>query len=440
MRRGTIIAGLICLNLGLLAGLAYVWKSRAPGAEGPPPPGGASSVETPSKTITRKIHVPAGQPEVSSRFTWRFIESTDFKQYIANLRAVGCPEQTIQDIIIAEVNKLYAGKEAELRLRPEHLKPWETFGVSTRVAMDRERRLRQLLREKRALLKDLLGIDVSVEIPQSFAGLSRRDQSRYDEALAKLPEGKREFVRAIQEQYWDKTEELEARTMGFWEAQDNEERRRLRAELRGSLAKTLTPDELLDYDIGTSSNASRYRTEMAAVNVTDQEFRELFKARHAVDEELNYANVDITNPEANRKRSADAQRALQETVKSILGEQRYADYQRSRDGQFRNLARLAQETGLPSETAIKAWDVQRLARDESNRLRSNPDLTPEQRDQSMRQMQAELDAAMTQLLGKEAFDRFQQNYGGARIFYERGTATFRVPPRPVAPGTVILTP
>ena len=84
--------------------------------------------------------------------------------------------------------------------------------------------------------------------------------------------------------------------------------------------------------------------------------------------------------------------------------------------------------------------MQRLARDESNRLRSNPDLTPEQRDQSMRQMQAELDATMTQLLGKEAFERFQQNYGGARIFYERGNTTFRVPPQPVAPGAVILAP
>ena len=439
MRRGTIIAGLICLNLGLLAGLAYVWKNRAPGVEGSPPSGGASPDEsgTPSKTITRRIHVPAGRPETPSRFTWRFIESSDFKQYIANLRAVGCPEQTIQDIVIAEVNKLYAGKEAALRLRPEHLKPWEVFAVSTRVAMDRERKLRQLLREKRALLKELLGIDVPVEMPSALSGGVASREARFEKAYQNLPEGKRDLVRAIQEQYWDKSEELETRIMGFWEKQDYEEAVRLRAELRSSLAKTLTPDELLDYDIGTSSNASRYRSELAAVNVSDQEFRELFKARHAIDEEF---NTGLPNdPDSARKR-AEARRMLEESMKSVLGEQRYADYQRSRDSQFRNLARLAQETGLSSETAIKAWDVQRLARDESNKLRANPDLPPEQRDQMMRQMQAELDATMTQLLGKEAFDRFQQNYGGARIFYERGTATFRPAPSPVAPGPVILAP
>src|SRR5688572_11763945 len=157
MRRGALIAGLICLNLGLLAGLAYVWKSRstAPVVEASVT-GTAATTESP-RTTTRTILVPGSQTGASSRFTWRFLESDDFKQYIVNLRAVGCPEQTIQDIIIAEVNKLYAGKEAALRVKPEHLKPWEVFAVSSRVIMERERKLRQLMREKQALLKELLG-------------------------------------------------------------------------------------------------------------------------------------------------------------------------------------------------------------------------------------------------------------------------------------------
>lgn len=439
MRGGTLIAGLICLNLGLLAGLGYVWKNRAPSLQSPSASGGVpqTGIEPMSKRVARKIYSPSGERADTSRFSWRLIESTDFKQYIANLRAVACPEQTIQDIIIAEVNKLYAAKEAGLRLRPEHLKPWEIFAVSDSESMARERKLRQLLREKRDLFKELLGVDVPVEMP---AG-GRREQARYEEAFAKLPEGKRDIVRSLQEQYWDKSQELEARTMGFWEQQDVEERKRLRAELRNSLANALTPDELLDYDIASSSNAARYRSELSAVNISDQEFRELFKARQTVDELVNFS-ADMDNSEANRKRSSDAQRALQETMKSILGEQRFADYQRSRDGQFRNLARLAQETGLPNETAVKAWEAQRFAREELSRVRANPNFTPEERDHLMRQMQAELDATMGQLLGKEAFDRFQQNYGGTRIFFEpRQAATIKVPSSPAGgPTQVILAP
>src|SRR5688572_3338595 len=119
MRRGALIAGLICLNLGLVAGLAYVWKGRNARPAIDPSDTIAASAERPSRPVTRTIVVPGNQPQNPSRFSWRFLESPDFKQYIANLRAVGCPEQTIQDIIIADVNKLYAGKEAALRIKPE---------------------------------------------------------------------------------------------------------------------------------------------------------------------------------------------------------------------------------------------------------------------------------------------------------------------------------
>ena len=138
---GGLVAGLICLNLGLLAGLAYVWKGRMTAATFDLAGTNAAASSQERRTITRTIVVPGSGSRAASRFTWRLLESDDFKQYITNLRAVGCPEQTIQDIIIAEVNNLYAGKEAALRLRPEHLKPWEVFAVSNRVLMERERQI-----------------------------------------------------------------------------------------------------------------------------------------------------------------------------------------------------------------------------------------------------------------------------------------------------------
>jgi hypothetical protein len=45
-------------------------------------------------------------------FTWQEVESSDYRAYVANLREIGCPEQTIRDIIIADVNALYARKRA----------------------------------------------------------------------------------------------------------------------------------------------------------------------------------------------------------------------------------------------------------------------------------------------------------------------------------------
>src|ERR1044072_3357657 len=52
---------------------------------------------------------------VARRFRWNELESPDFKTYIANLRSVGCPDETILDLIIAEVEKQFSKRRSALR-------------------------------------------------------------------------------------------------------------------------------------------------------------------------------------------------------------------------------------------------------------------------------------------------------------------------------------
>src|SRR5205814_163297 len=52
-------------------------------------------------------------------FSWREVESDDYPTYVANLRDIGCPEQTLRDIIIADVNGLYTRRRALEILTPE---------------------------------------------------------------------------------------------------------------------------------------------------------------------------------------------------------------------------------------------------------------------------------------------------------------------------------
>src|SRR5438045_4083586 len=51
--------------------------------------------------------------------SWSHVESPDYAVYIANLRSIGCPEQTIRDIIIADVNALYARRKATEVITPQ---------------------------------------------------------------------------------------------------------------------------------------------------------------------------------------------------------------------------------------------------------------------------------------------------------------------------------
>ena len=72
---------------------------RNDSTEGPPPGSAASSSPPPA-------------------FEWATIESSDYKQYVGNLRAIGFPEELVRSIVIADIDKLYAPREEPLKPKP----------------------------------------------------------------------------------------------------------------------------------------------------------------------------------------------------------------------------------------------------------------------------------------------------------------------------------
>ncbi len=65
-------------------------------------------------------------------FNWSAVESSDYPTYIANLRAIGCPEPTIRDIIKADVHSLYAARCESLEQKRK------LTGTADLVRLDRE--------------------------------------------------------------------------------------------------------------------------------------------------------------------------------------------------------------------------------------------------------------------------------------------------------------
>src|SRR5438552_3974170 len=111
MRPAVIIAVLLGINLALGATVGYlVYVIQQQSAPRPAEPRKLPII--PRRIISKPIRpllVTAAAPR-PQEFNWAQVESTDFKNYIANLRAIHCPEETIRDIIVAEVEKLYAAR------------------------------------------------------------------------------------------------------------------------------------------------------------------------------------------------------------------------------------------------------------------------------------------------------------------------------------------
>jgi hypothetical protein len=156
------------LTFNLLLGAAY-WvgwpgapKAAEPALERPPAPG--SSVRVVERTVTNTLTM-AGSPKL---LDWRTVESEDYKRYVANLRAIGCPEKTIRDVIIADVNDLYRQCYRELFPPTNRVEYWKSGNPmanlfdETKVAKEHE-----LQQEKRALVSNLLGRDYTDEEDRS---------------------------------------------------------------------------------------------------------------------------------------------------------------------------------------------------------------------------------------------------------------------------------
>jgi hypothetical protein len=62
---------------------------------------------------TQPVTPLSAQPPLTRRFDWRQLEAPDYPTYIANLRAINCPEQTVRDIITADVASLFALKRKQ---------------------------------------------------------------------------------------------------------------------------------------------------------------------------------------------------------------------------------------------------------------------------------------------------------------------------------------
>jgi hypothetical protein len=398
------------LNAVLLAGLAYLLTSRS--APAPPPPTSAPATNAAAVQGAGRPAEPArppaptpGKPGV--QFDWRLVESNDYRQYIANLRAIGCPEETIRDIIIADVNKVFQSRLAGLRKPGQEFKYWQTRARAVAgppLALEMLKQQHELDREKRALLKELLGVDVAEAPATGTEGLSA-----LRETLSFLSPDKRDRVLELEVEFNEKM----ARTFSpsAPDPGDAAERLRLRKEKAAELAKVLTPQELEDYELRMSDTAQRMHIELDGFDATEKEFRDIFKLRKKFDEENGTFAADPADADS-LKRWEEARKELDEQIKQVLGKSRYQEYERAQDPAYKGALRVAERQGLGVEVAQQVWDLKQAAEAQAGQVRANAALSDEERKLTLRAIQTEAGRAVAGALGQPGFAAYQKQMGG----------------------------
>ena len=364
----------------------------------------------PSASATQDTNAPAGHTNFVVRklpFSWRQLESADYPTYIINLRDIGCPEQTIRDIIIADVNALYSYKRATNLVTSEQ--QWWRSEPDPAVVQAAAQKSRELEDERRALLGRLLGTNWEAGDLATLPRPSKPGIVLDGPLLGTLPS---ETKQSLEEVNLRSQERLQA----YLDAQRNQgknpdpvELAKLRQQTRIELQGILSPPQLEEFLLRYSQNANNWRTEFGELrffNPTPDEFREIFRATDGIDQQIQMlANSTDPNDVARRK-ALEEQR--QYAIKTAIGAQRYQQYLDLQDPAYRDAVAMADQAGTP-DAARAIYAVNLATAAEQARVRGDTNLTAEQKEIELKRIELEQLKANTEAVGQD------------------------VPPEPVAP-------
>ncbi len=396
-RRLTVL--LVTVSVFELAFIVHLVSSRAPSA----------SKDLPKKDTKPSSHdIKTIEKTVTNRFDWRSVESSDYRAYITNLRSIGCPEETVRDIIIADIEKMLAAKQhAVADAKSDGRNFWEPEPDDTTDLLAGEKVAEQeaIEKEKQRIVKDLLGIDLAVEKKKLTS-----EQNFVDRRLRFLPAEKRATVAAILERFNE--QELRLQRAGAETANKSdygENLNKLRAQKEMDLSAVLSPTEKQLLEYWTSSLGISTRHSLGALEKpTEQEFIAIYNLRKEYERQYGADVVDLNDPIIRAQAELESEQ-LENRIRAALGENRYTEYTRGKDTDFRVFTELAHHFDLPSTTATKVYDLKKSVDQQLTKLTATETITDEQRLALSQQVRIDAGTKLRELLGERAFTFYRRN-------------------------------
>jgi hypothetical protein len=337
-------------------------------------------------------------------FTWDQIETTNYVAFVKNLRAVGCPEQTIKDIITAEVNRIYTRRRLEEVVYPNY--QWWHLDADPAVVQAATAKVEALETDRRRVLTILLGVGWDAqnnEVVAADGGITLTGP-----ILGDLPPQVKEEVYSIAARSQRKIEAYQAAQRRLDRPVDPMEMVRLREEPLTQLANLLSPAQYEEYVLRYSPSAQQLREQMHSVDLTPGQFRDLFNAISSINGQpvFYYAGKDpaLLSQQRQLRAQSDA------IIKTTLGEPFYAAYQLSQDPLYRSARALADQLDVPQTSVLSIYEINRATQAELDRIRKDPNMTSDEKVEALSQTQVEQQQSLQQILGPEAFERWLQTH------------------------------
>jgi LysM repeat protein len=330
--------------------------------------------------------------------SWSHVESPDYPTYVANLRNIGCPEQTIRDIIIADVNTLYARRQATEILTPQQ--EWWRSQPDPEVIRLAAKKLVALDIERRALLTKLLGTDWEGGDLASLPRPSHPGIALDGAILGALPAETKQAVANISSRAEDRMQSYLEQMRSAGKDPDPAEMSRLREQTRTELAGVLSPAQLEEYLLRYSQTSNNLRADLGKMkyfNATPDEFRAIFRATDSLDQQIQQLG-SATDPITVAQRNS-LQQQRDGALKLALGQDRYLQFEKLQDPLYQQAMATAIQGGDPT-TADAIYGVNLAAQNDQNNIQSNTNLTDSQKAIALKQLSLDQLKAATEVSGQ----------------------------------------
>jgi hypothetical protein len=359
---------------------------------------------------------------------WSSLNANDLPTLVAHLRAAGFSSGVIRAIVTARIDLGFAARVKEL-VRNANSVPFWKPDPSNSFDNEFYQSYSQMVSSRSRMVNEALG-------PSSADDGNTSTDSRF----GTLSKAKIDQLQRIEQDYTELNNQINAGTQGMTLAEDREKYALLAREKQTDLEALLTPQELQDYQLRASPTANRLRTAMTLMDASEEEYLAIFKIQQPMSDLINPPGGlggGYDNQAAQQRR--DAQTQVNDQLKSLLGDQRYADYVRASSSEYQRLDRIAQAESIPTENVVQAFNVRDAVSTESTRIYNDSSLSADDKRAALQLLAANAKAQIVAALGPKAGDSYVQASGWISAV-ERGAAvsfgadgmstSYRLLPRP----------
>jgi hypothetical protein len=288
-----------------------------------------------------------------------------------------------------------------IRARPWWRPLWGSDGAKLIAARQR------LRREEDDVVNALLGPNIE---PPEWATASRR--YRYGD----MPPATLAELDRINADYAELTNEIKQRAQGLFLREDREKLLFLARQAHTDVAQMLTPEQLFEYDIRSSPEGWWLREITSGMDVSEDEFRKLFKVRSVFSSRFSDGQYELMSAE-DRAAFAKLEPEMNEQIRGVLTPERFAEYELKTSPEYRQTEGLVRRLALPAEATATIVNVQRELTKRAEAIRADAALSPAARTSQIGALADEAVARLTPTLGDDGMKAYRQ--GGAGNWMNR---------------------